>query len=57
MIKSISENYISAKQVLEITGLSRSTLERAKAKKEIKFYKKGSKCLFKRSEVKDWIEK
>jgi len=49
-------HYIDTHQVLKATGLSRSTLDRAKAKKEIKYFKKGSRCLYKIEDIRDWIE-
>ena len=49
-------HYIDTSQVLKFTGLSRSTLDRAKAKKEIKYFKKGRRCLYKLEDVRNWIE-
>ena len=53
----IGQQYISTNELLKITGLSRSTLDRAKATNELKYYKQGSKCLYKIEEVRLWIEK
>lgn len=39
-----------------ITGLSKSALYKAIAKKAIKYYKPAGKILFKVSELKEWIE-
>ena len=50
-------HYIDTPQVLKATGLSRSTLDRAKAKNEIKYYKRGARCLYKIEDIKEWIEK
>ena len=49
-------HYIHTNEVLEATGLSRSTLDRAKANKDIKYYKRGSRCLYKIEDVEAWIE-
>lgn len=54
--KGIMLHYIDTSQVLKFTGLSRSTLDRAKAKKEIKYFKKGRRCLYKLEDVRNWIE-
>lgn len=48
--------YINTQQVLKATGLSRSTLDREKANKEIKYFNKGRRCLYKIEDVREWIE-
>ena len=48
--------YMDTDQVLKATGVSRSTLDRAKANKEIKYYKRGRKCLYKIEDIREWIE-
>ena len=53
---SIMIHYIDTHQVLRATGLSRSTLDRAKANKEIKYFKRGSRCLYKIEDIREWIE-
>jgi excisionase family DNA binding protein len=52
----IKQQYISTNELLVLTGLSRSTVERAKARNELQYYKKGTRCLYKIDEVKNWIE-
>lgn len=48
--------YLNTQQVLRATGLSRSTLDRAKANKEVKYFKKGRKCLYKVEDIREWVE-
>lgn len=48
--------YLNTQQVLRATGLSRSTLDRAKANKEVKYFKKGRKCFYKVEDIREWVE-
>ena len=50
-------HYITTNEVLTATGLSHSTLDRAKQKDEVKFFKKGKRCLYKIEDIRNWIEK
>ena len=49
--------YISTQEVIRATGLSRSTIERARRNQDLKSHKQGRRVLFKIDEVREWIEK
>lgn len=55
--QSKSENDIVTKEwVMQITGLSSSSVYRKTSNNEIPFYKVGKTLLFKKSEIIQWIE-
>ena len=55
--RSIMIHYISTLEVIRATGLSRSTIERARRNQDLKSHKQGRRVLFKIDEVREWIEK
>lgn len=48
--------YLNTQQVLRATGLSRSTLDRAKENKEVKYFKKRRKYFYKVEDIREWVE-
>lgn len=51
------ETPINIDTVSEITGYSKATLYIKVSKREIPFYKRGSRLFFKKSEIIDWMTK
>ena len=49
-------NFLSIKQVCELTSLSTSTIRRAIKRGQLKCFKKLGKILFLESDVIDWIK-
>lgn len=55
MYSELQSTFIGLNECCEFTGYSKSAIYQKTCRKEIPHYKRGSKLLFKKSEILDWI--
>ena len=55
-VKTLYSKYLGIKAACRYTGLSRRTLDYAKANGELPFIKKGRKILFRVGDLNTWME-
>lgn len=57
IIQTVEQQYLTKIQAQTYTGLSERTLDYARERRELTFYKHGKRVLFKRSDLDAWMER
>jgi excisionase family DNA binding protein len=56
IIQTVEHRYLTKAQAQIYTGLSERTLDYARERQELGFYKRGKRVLFKKSDLDYWME-
>lgn len=57
IIEAVEPQYLTKAQAQIYTGLSERTLDYARERQELAFYKHGKRVLFKKSDLHTWMER
>lgn len=57
VIQAVEQQYLTKAQAQLYTGLSERTLDYARERQELGFYKHGKRVLFKREDLDAWMER
>jgi excisionase family DNA binding protein len=57
LIQAVEQQYLTKAQAQTYTGLSERTLDYARERGELKFYKRGKWVLFKKADLDAWMER
>jgi excisionase family DNA binding protein len=56
-VQAVEQQYLTKQQAQTYTGLSGRTLDYAREREELVFYKHGKRVLFKRADLDAWMER